>query len=179
MAQALPGKQADFDFCLVQPAPMFGCVMNAEASPERATFLLSEIVDEGLPAMDVQIIHHQVDRPRQGIAAHDALQSLGKFWRGAVGGGQGEMPTGFRLHGAEDIGGAASLVLVIPFGHPAGCGRNRRPDVGVQRDRLLVQADHRFSGVVGLFIDRQNVFHLFDVLPVQFRHAPHFFPATA
>jgi hypothetical protein len=32
---------------------------------------------------------------------------------------------------------------------------------------------------VGLFIDRQNVFHLFDVLPVQFRHAPHFFPATA
>jgi hypothetical protein len=49
----------------------------------------------------------------------------------------------------------------------------------VQRDRFLVQADHRFRRGVGLFIRGQHVFHLLEVLLIQFRHAPHFFPATA
>jgi len=179
LAQALLGKQADLDFRLVQPTPMLGRVMDREAVPDRAAPFLSEIVGEGLPAMDIQVIHHQVDLSRTGIAAHDRLQRLGKFWRRAVGGGQGEMPTGFRLHGAEDIGGAASFVLVVPFRRPTGGSGNRRPDVGVQRDWLLVQADDWFSRSVRFFIGRQNVFHLLDVLLIQFRHAPHFFPATA
>ena len=179
LAQALPGKQADLDFRLIQPTPVLGRVMDGKAVPDRPASFLSEIVGEGFPAMDVQVIHHHVNRSRPGIAAHHRLQRLGKFWRGAVGGRQGEMPTSFRLHGAEDIGGAASFVLVVPFRRPAGGSGNRRPDVGVQRDRLLVQADHRFRSGVGLFIGCQNVFHLLDVLRIQFRHAPHFFPATA
>ena len=77
----MTGKQTDLDFRLVEPAPVFGCVMNAQALPERATLLLSEIVGEGFSAMDVQIIHHEVDRPREGIAAHDGLQSFRKFRR--------------------------------------------------------------------------------------------------
>ena len=36
LAQALPGKQADLDFRLVQPAPMLGRVMDREAGPDRA-----------------------------------------------------------------------------------------------------------------------------------------------
>ena len=179
LAQALLGKQADLDFRLVQPTPMLGRVMDREAVPDQAAPFLSEVVGEGLPAMDIQVIHHQVNLSRTGIATHDRLQRLGKFGGGAVGGGQGEMPTGFRLHGAEDIGGAAAFVLVVPFRRPAGGSGNRRPEVGVQRDRLLVQADHRFRSGVGLFIGCQHVFHLFDILRIQFRHAPHFFPATA
>ena len=153
--------------------------MDGKAVPERTASFLSEIVGEGLPAMDVQVIHHHVNRSRAGIAAHHRLQRLGKFGGGPVGGGQGEMPNRFRFHDAEDIGGAAAFVLVVRFCHPAGGSGNRRPEVGVQRDRLLVPADHRFGSGVGLFISRQNVFHLFDVLRIQFRHAPHFFPATA
>jgi hypothetical protein len=49
----------------------------------------------------------------------------------------------------------------------------------VQRDRFLVQADHRFRRGVRLFIGCQHVFHLLQVLRIQLRHAPHFFPATA
>ena len=94
LAQALPGKQADLDLRLIQPTPVLGRVMDREAIPDRAAHLLSEIVGEGLPAMDVQVIHHHVNRSRTAIAAHDRLQSLGKFWRRAIRGGQGEMPTG-------------------------------------------------------------------------------------
>src|SRR5450755_4146856 len=49
----------------------------------------------------------------------------------------------------------------------------------MQRDGFLVQTNHRFSGAVGLLIDRQNVFHLSKVLGVEIGDAPHFFPATA
>jgi len=72
-----------------------------------------------------------------------------------------------------------ALVFAIPFGDLARCRSLRRSYVGVERDRLFVQTNHRLGGIVGLFIHRQNVFHLPDVLFVQFGHAPLFFPATA
>jgi hypothetical protein len=34
------------------------------------------------------------------------------------------------------------------------------------------------GGIVRLFVRLQNVFHLGDVVVVEFGHAPHFFPAT-
>ena len=52
-------------------------------------------------------------------------------------------------------------------------------DVGMQRDWLLIQTHHRLFGIVGLFIRLQNIFHLGDVIIIEFGHAPHFFPATA
>ena len=89
------------------------------------------------------------------------------------------MPARLRLYGAENIGRAAPLVLVIPPRFPSRLGRRGGAHVGVQRDWLLIQTHHRFLGIVGLFIRLQNVFHLGDVLVIEFGHAPHFFPATA
>src|SRR5208282_5871338 len=74
LPQALPGKQADLDFRLIQPAPVLGRVMDGAAVPYRAAPLLSEIVGAGLPPMDVEVIHHPVNRSRPGIAAPDRLQ---------------------------------------------------------------------------------------------------------
>jgi len=89
------------------------------------------------------------------------------------------MATGFGLYGAEDISRAAALVFVISSRFPPRRGRRGRTDVGVQRDRLLIQAHHRLLGIVGLFIRPQNILHLGDVVIIEFSHAPHFFPATA
>ena len=55
-AQALPGKQADFDLRLVQPATLLGRVMNGEAIPDSTAPLLSQIVGERLPTVNVEII---------------------------------------------------------------------------------------------------------------------------
>ena len=93
--------------------------------------------------------------------------------------GEGEMTTRFRLYRAENIGRAATFVFVIASRFPPRFGRRGGPDIGVQRDRLLVQADHRFLGIVGLFIRLQHVLHLGDVVFIEVGHAPHFFPATA
>ncbi|MBK7925920.1 MAG: hypothetical protein IPJ98_00065 [Bryobacterales bacterium] len=59
--------------------------------------------------------------------------------------------------------------------HGWSCGT----DVGMEGDRLLVQAHHRFLRIVGPFIYLQNVLHAGNVVFIQFGHAPHFFPATA
>jgi hypothetical protein len=67
-AQTLPGEQADLNFRLVQPAPMLRRVKNREAFPESGAQFLPEKVGEGLPAMDVQIVHHEMDRSCPGIA---------------------------------------------------------------------------------------------------------------
>src|SRR5271165_3171098 len=89
------------------------------------------------------------------------------------------MPPRFRLHAAEDVGRATALVLVVAPGHVSRTSRLRSANVPVQHYRLFVDANHRLLLRERPFIESQNVFHAPDVLLIQFRHAPHFFPATA
>jgi hypothetical protein len=44
---------------------------------------------------------------------------------------------------------------------------------------FLVQADYRLRMGISLLINTEYVFHFLDVLVIEFRDAPHFFPATA
>jgi len=85
----------------------------------------------------------------------------------------------FGLYHAENIGRAAALVFVITPGFASRHGRRGGANIGVQRDRLLIQAYDRLLGIVGLFIRLQNILHLGDVVIIELGHAPHFFPATA
>lgn len=41
-SEALPGKETDLDFGLVQPASVRGSVVNCQAAPEIAAVLLAE-----------------------------------------------------------------------------------------------------------------------------------------
>src|SRR5579863_4835161 len=123
----LPGEQTDLDFRLIQPTAMFGRVVDRQAFPESVAPFLSEIVGEGLPAMNVEIVHHDVNRSRRRVTAYYGVHGSGKFRSGAIRRGQGEMPSGLRLHGTEDVRRAAPFVLVVPLGDSARSGRRRRP----------------------------------------------------
>ena len=89
------------------------------------------------------------------------------------------MAAGLRLYSTEDIGGAASFVLVIASCLASRLGWGSGADIGRQRDRLLIQTHHWLGAVARPFLGLQDVFHLGDVFLVEFGHAPHFFPATA
>ena len=89
------------------------------------------------------------------------------------------MAAGFRFYRAEDIGGAAAFIFVVLSGLAARFGVRGGSNVGMQGDRLFVQADHGFLRIVRPLIGFQNVFHFGDVVLIEFGHAPHFFPATA
>ncbi len=121
--------------------------MDRQAVPELSSFFFSEVVGERLGDVDVQVIHHQMNRSGFGVAANDRLQRFGELRRFPIGRCQGEMLSGQRLDGAEQIGGSASFVFVV---RPADLSRRQRPGrsyVGMQRDRLLVKATTGSEGL--------------------------------
>jgi hypothetical protein len=84
-----------------------------------------------------------------------------------------------RFHGAVDVGRSTALIFVIrppEFTRPHG---SCRPHIVVQRDGLLIEANHRFCRIMRPFVYFQHVFHLRQILVSEICDAPHFFPATA
>ncbi len=69
--------------------------------------------------------------------------------------------------------------LAVAPGDPSRPHRPRRANIGVQHHRLLIHTDHGLPFRQRLFVDLEHVLHAGDVLFIQFRDAPHFFPATA
>ena len=154
-------------------------VVNGEAVPDFRGHFGAEDIAQGLAAMDVQVIHHQVNGFGVRVFQRQGDRNPGKFKAGTIGRGEGEMTSCFWFYGTENIGRAASFVFVVPSGFPTWHGRRSRSNIGVQRNRLFVQADHRLLCIVRTFIHLQDVLHLGDVVFIEIRHAPHFFPATA
>jgi hypothetical protein len=80
--------------------------VHREAVPDLSTDLLTEQIGKRLAAMDVEVIHYQVDGPGSGILERKLEADFGEFGAGAIRRGEGEVATGLRFHGAEDVGGA-------------------------------------------------------------------------
>jgi hypothetical protein len=120
-----------------------------------------------------------VDRLRFRVVFGHCADHLGELSCGAIRGGKSKMLPRLRFHRAEHIGRAAPLVLVVVPRLSARLGPLGRAHIGMQGHRLLIQANDGLFGIVGFLVRLQNIFHLGDVLLIQFRHAPHFFPATA
>ena len=92
-------------------------VVDRKATPHVRADLLAKCVGQGLAAMNVEIVHHQV----------------GKLKGGAVRRGESKVAVRRGLHSHEYIRGSSPLVR------------------------------------------GQNIFHIGDVLIIQFRYAPHLF----
>ena len=129
--------------------------------------------------MAIEVIHDKVDGLGEGILFDDMPDHASELGAGTIRCRRGEVPPGLWLHDAKYVRRAAPLVLIVLFGWLPRLGWDRRAHIGVQRYRFFVQANHRLGCIVRPFIDGQHVLHLLDVLFIQFRDAPHFFPATA
>src|SRR6201987_6185343 len=145
LAQALPGEQADFDFGLVQPTAVLGCVMDVKAIPQITALLFAEVVSEGLATVDVKVIHNQVDGFSQRILADDLTEHWRQLGCRAIWRRKGEVPAGLGFDGTENVSGATALVLIVTPGYPARTHRQRRPHIGVQQNWLFVKANYRFG----------------------------------
>jgi len=178
-AQTLPRVHAEFDLRLVEPASVFGSVMDLQPIPKIAALFLAEVAGQRLAAMDIQVIHDEVNRLGEGVLLNNLPHHAGELGGATVGCRRGEVPTGLRLDNGKYVRHAAPFILVVLLGRLAWFSRYRRAHLGVQRNRFLIQTNDGLGRIVGLLIDGQHVFHLLDVFLVQLRHAPHFFPATA
>ena len=73
--------------------------MDRQSAPDLRSFFFSEVVDERPGDVDVQVIHHQMNRSGFGIAANDRLRRSGELRRFPVGRCHREMLSGQRLDG--------------------------------------------------------------------------------
>jgi hypothetical protein len=146
--------------------------VNGEPIPEQSALLLAEVNDQRLAAVDIQIIHLEVDGLGLRVVFHDAPHLTSELAAGTIGCGGGEVPAGLWFHGAEYIRRAAPRIFVVLLGRFPGFGWARRAHVRMQRHRFLVYANYGFGRIAGLLIDGQHVFHVPDVCLVQLRHTP-------
>ncbi|HEV2457611.1 MAG TPA: hypothetical protein VGS80_04540, partial [Ktedonobacterales bacterium] len=106
----------------------------------------------------VQVVLHQIDALGIGVALLDQVaQALGVVLLGPVLGHRHMPPAGQRLDHHEEVGGPVPLILVVAPLHVPRSQRQRRPYVGMQHDRLLVEADGGVARVVGHRVERQDI----------------------
>src|SRR5712692_3041525 len=120
-----------------------------------------------------------MDGVRLRVADRNLQHVVGKLGRRAGGRHLGEVLPRFRFDSAEHVGGAATLVFAIAPRHSSRPHGQGRTNLLGEHHRFLIHPNHRFPFTQRLFVHGQDVFHPPDVLLIQFRHAPHFFPATA
>src|SRR5215469_11477099 len=178
-AQALSREQTDCDFGLVQPAAVARRVVQRKSTPQPTSPFFAEALHYCFAGMRTQIVQHQVNGVGFGIASGDIQQVVCEVGRGAMCRDFGEVSSGFRLHPTEHVGSAATTIFAIPSRH---LPRRHGPwgtNFLVQHHRLLIHTNHRLSFTQRFLVHGQNVLHPPDIVFIQFRHAPHFFPATA
>ena len=158
---------------------MFRSIVNSKPVPKLSAFLFAKCIDQRFSAVNIEIVHDEVDGLCIGILIYDGFNNMSELRGGSVGSRRSEVATGLRFHNPKHISCATSFVFVIRSYRFPWFRRPRRAYVCVQCYRLLVQANYRFVRLIRFLIDRQYILHPFDVVPVQFCHAPHFFPATA
>jgi hypothetical protein len=66
--------------------------------------------------------------------------------------GEGEMAARFGFYRTENVRRPPALVFVVAARFPSRQGGGGGPHVGMERDRLLIQADDRLPGIVGAFV---------------------------
>src|SRR6266567_6783878 len=120
-----------------------------------------------------------MDGVRLRVADRNLQHVVGKLGRRAGGRHLGEVLPRFRFDSAEHVGGAATLLFAIAPRHSSRPHGQGRTNLLGEHHRFLLHPNHRFPFTQRLFVHGQDVFHPPDVLLIQFRHAPHFFPATA
>lgn len=59
--ETLPREQSDFDLSLIEPASVSRRVVYREAVPDLIADLLTEQFGQRLAAVDVEIVHNQVN----------------------------------------------------------------------------------------------------------------------
>jgi hypothetical protein len=80
----LAGEQADLDLGLIEPTAVFRRLVNGETVPQFGPLLDAKVIQESLGAVDIQVIHDEVDRMSGGIAGDYDFQSLSELRRGPV-----------------------------------------------------------------------------------------------
>ena len=88
-------------------------VMDGESSPYLPAHFFAKGIGQGLPAMDVQVIHDKVDRLSLWICHGQFHGALGELDRGTILRWKAKVSSRFGLYRQENIGCSATNVLAV------------------------------------------------------------------
>lgn len=176
--EALAIKHRELQFRHIEPTAVLGCVVEFEPLHQAEGFGGREGLVEGRRAVCAEIVEHHGDAPGAGMMVVDEGFHLpGEVVRRALRADLDVAPSGLRLEREEEIGGAAPAVFIIDARRAPRCGWQRRADFLKQLPGLLIEADHRPLGIIGLGIESEHLFHPPDEIgpdagdaPVLLRH---------
>jgi len=149
---------------------MLGRVVNLELLCQTPCFSRGKRLVKGRSRMCVQIVHYNDERRSVTIrTVAEVPNEMGEVDLGAVRGGLDHGLAFERLDTKEDIGGPATLVLVIYAGQRTR--RCRYRDSGMLKHLLtrLIDADLRPIGIIRSPVDFEYIFHRRNERGVLFR----------
>lgn len=104
LAQALSAEQADLHFGWIQPASVFGGVMEREAVPDPVSNCFPKAINDSFAGVSGEIIQHQMDGIGLRISGRDLQQVIGELMPTPGRRNHGEVPSRLRFRTAEHIG---------------------------------------------------------------------------
>ena len=133
--QALPREDADFDLRLIEPTAVSGRVMDGEAIPDFCSHFRAEDGGQRFPAMDVGVVHYQVDGLRFRVCHRQRDGNLSELKTRTIRRGEGKV--------------TARLGYVRPTS-PGAPGREARRDneyerIALRRPLVLTENTERGS----------------------------------
>src|SRR5712692_10195482 len=171
--QAAAGKNSDLDFGHIEPAPMFGGVMELDTLQNASCFGRLEGFIEGSSGVRVQVILHDAHVFRLRIDRIDQpLDAVRVVDLGAVVGHFDMAPAGKRLDEEKQVSGAQPLIFIIDACGLSWLHRLWGAHVGLGRDEFLVKADAGIAGIVLFLVQIQHVLHRRDKLRSYRLNAP-------
>ena len=141
-AEALAAEKTDLDLRLVQPASMFGRVVDGKALPQPSARLFAKSVHQRFAGVRAQVVYDQMDGVSGGVVLGNLQDEIGEFRRRACGRHLGEMHARLGLDAAEHVRSSAALVFIVAPSNLPRLHGNRRPRIRMKHHRLLVNADH-------------------------------------
>src|SRR5260370_3221341 len=102
--------------------------------------------------MDVQIVQGQMDGLRCRVLQGKVEGYLRELQGRTIRRREGEMAACFGFYCAENISRPATLVLVVPSRFPSWRRRRAGADIGMEGDRLLIQAQQALFGIARFLI---------------------------
>jgi hypothetical protein len=126
--------------------------MYPEAIPYFGGHCGSVDISQRLPAMDVEIVHYQMNDLGCRVCQRQRDRYLSELKTRTIRRREREMTASFRLYCAEILAVPQRSYSLSGLASRPRSGRRGGTNIGVQGNRLLVQADHRFLRVVWLFV---------------------------
>jgi hypothetical protein len=110
---------------------MFRGIVNGQSVPKPSACLFPEAINQRFSAVDIKVVHDEMNDPGVGITVHDVFYDMGELNSGPVTGGRCEVPTTLRFYYPKYIGCATPFVLVVRSRRLTGSHWSRGTDISM------------------------------------------------